>query len=499
MEKETESEEDPETIRENRILFDDGNESPMAPEGNQLDVIEEIPLEEMAEEMRAMDEILNRIQGRLSHSSAGVLDESRNQEDDIGQRHHGILPVILKNGIGFNDADDSQTGAEEAKEKEREHQLEEIQFKEMAEETTGLNAMLDRMHARLSAGVLGKAPNQGDEIGLRHHGKPVILENCIGFHDADDSHTDAEETKEEDREHQLEGIPFKEMAEEIRVMNATLDRMQARLPVDAYEEIAKLTSNLEDEMGLEPEDTRWMILNGSKDPEIRALQVNSRRIRCQVADLVRCSELGATRLMAMTRQTIRHSKHLMAYRKHYESVHSFHLTNQLEAGKCLMRYRHSQQVYSSWRELYQMGRKAKEAYNKILEITQTRGPYLDMKKRAFADIAEAHSACISSSSSLTARVEELGQALGIPSSRTSKNEPQQWKDYTGPPVVVKTTHWQGQYTHTVRFARGELLTIPVVVPPIAATWYGRMQARLLRDQLPKTIQDSCTQKNVKNH
>ncbi|KAH8309101.1 hypothetical protein KR059_005860, partial [Drosophila kikkawai] len=281
-----------------------------------------------------------------------------------------------------------------------------------------------------------------------------------------------DESEEEQGEHQ--DLPFEEMAEEIRAMNATLDRIQDRLPNDVLEEIAKLASSIEEEMGLESEDARWLILHGSKDPAIRALQINSRRLRCQLADLVRCSELGATRLVAMNRQSIRHSNQLRAYRKQYESVHSHHLTLQLEAGKCLMRYRHCQEVYSTWRELHQMGRKAHVAYDKILEITQPRGEFVELKKQALSEISEVHESCLDSSSCLANRVRDIGQALGIFSQRVSKMVPQEWKNYTGPPVVVKSTHWQGRYTYTLRFARGELFTIPIVVRPPAKTWYGRM-------------------------
>ncbi|KAH8357734.1 hypothetical protein KR200_002420, partial [Drosophila serrata] len=282
------------------------------------------------------------------------------------------------------------------------------------------------------------------------------------------------EAEEEQIEHQFEEIPFQDMAEEIRQMNATLDRMQARLSIDAFEEIAKLINSIEEEMGLEPEDTRWLILHGSKDPVIRALQVNSRRLRCQLTDLVRCSELGATRLVAMNRQTIRHSNHLRAYRKQYESVQSYHLAHQLEAGRCLMRYRHCQEVYCSWRELHHMGRKAHEAYDKILEITQTRGQFVVLKKQVLREISDVHEEISRSSHCLAKRVKELGQVLGIFKHCVSKGEPQQWQNYTGPPVVVKSTHWQGRYTYTLRFAHGELFTIPVVVPLPAHTWYGRM-------------------------
>ncbi|KAH8237100.1 hypothetical protein KR038_004240, partial [Drosophila bunnanda] len=296
-----------------------------------------------------------------------------------------------------------------------------------------------------------------------------------------------EEEAEEEEEiaHPHEGMPFQEMAEEIREMNATLDRMQAHLSVDVFEEIAKLTNSMEEEMGLEPEDTRWLILHGSDDPTIRALQINSRRLRCQLADLVRCSELGATRLVTMNRQTIRQSNHLRAYRKQYESVQSYHMAHQLEAGKCLMRYRHCLEVYCSWRELHQMGRRAQEAYDMILQITQPRGALVMLKKQVLKEISDAHEAVSCSSHCLARRVKELGEVLGIFKHCVSKVQPQQWQNYTGPPVVVKSTHWQGRYTYTLRFAHGELFTIPVVVPLPANTWYGRMQANLWRGHLPK--------------
>ncbi|KAH8290395.1 hypothetical protein KR054_002647, partial [Drosophila jambulina] len=290
---------------------------------------------------------------------------------------------------------------------------------------------------------------------------------------------------EDQGEHQLEEIPFQEMAEEIRRMNATLDLMQARLSVDVLEEIAKLTCSMEEEMGLEPEDTRWLILHGSKDPAIRTLQINSRHLRCQLADLVRCSELGATRLVAMNRQIIRQSNQLRTHRKQYESVHSYHLAHQLEAGRCLMRYRHCLEVYVSWREVHQMGRKAQYAYNKILEITQNRAQFMELKNQVLREISEVQETSLSSSKCLASKVKDLGLTLGIFTHCAGKVEPQQWQNYTGPPVVVKSTHWQGRYTYTLRFARGELFTIPVVVPMPAKTWYGRMQANLSRKPLPK--------------
>ncbi|KAH8253898.1 hypothetical protein KR032_007524, partial [Drosophila birchii] len=293
------------------------------------------------------------------------------------------------------------------------------------------------------------------------------------------------EEEEEQVEHQVKEIPFQEMAEEIRVMNATLDSIQVRLSDDVLEEVAKLAGSMEEEMGLEPEDTRWLILHGSKDKEIRALQINSRRLRCQLADLVRCSELGATRLMAINRQTIRQSNRLRAYRKQYESVHSFYLAHQLEAGKCLMRYRRCLEVYCSWRELHEMGRRAQEAYDKILEITQNRGEFVALKKRAFSDISQAHETIACSAHCLATRVRDLGQALGIFKQPMSKTEPQKWENYTGPPVVVKDIHWEGRHTYTLRFARGELFTIPVAVPLPSNTWYGRMHENLWRGQLPK--------------
>ncbi|XP_016995717.2 uncharacterized protein [Drosophila takahashii] len=309
------------------------------------------------------------------------------------------------------------------------------------------------------------------------------------------SSAEEEEEGEEHSSEAAEEIPWNEMNREMGEMNRTLDEMQAQLAIDPHED-----PKLQEAEGLDPEDTRWLILNGSRDANVRSLQLNNLRLRRQLDALIRCSELGNGRMFALDRLFIRQRRQLVTCRQEHERVLSFHLTKQLEAGKCLQRYRHARDLYASWRELFKMGRHLKEAYKKILERTQTRLEYVEFKKRALDEITMVHEMCLGTTRHLLSRVREveLGLSpLGIAHRTQSMVSRRQGSQASagaggrnsemhrleeqrgGRPVLVMDTCWQRRSFRTVRFARGELLQLPVVVPPVEDTWYGKMQYMLL--------------------
>ncbi|XP_017065016.1 uncharacterized protein LOC108103838 [Drosophila eugracilis] len=293
-----------------------------------------------------------------------------------------------------------------------------------------------------------------------------------------------------------EEIHWENMKREIGAMNRSLDEMQASLDVDPYEKIMKievLKDEAEaDKVGLEPEDSRWMVLNGSRDPVVRDLQWNNLRIRRQLDALARCSELGNGRILALDRLFSRQHVDLVACRQVHDQVESFHLTKQLEAGKCLQRFRHAQELYASWRELFRMGRDLREAYKKILERTQSRLHYVEYKRRAYKEITSTNETCLGAIRELLMRVRvmEMGLApLGITRSSansrrqgslnsTNGHSDQRPDDTSGRPVVVRANVWQRRSFRTVKFSRGDLLNLPIVIPPVSKTWYGKMQYML---------------------
>ncbi|KAH8356509.1 hypothetical protein KR084_003551 [Drosophila pseudotakahashii] len=337
-----------------------------------------------------------------------------------------------------------------------------------------------------------------DEVFRRECG-PEVHDEC------EDAPTEDEEEEEQSSE-VVEEIPWAEMSGEMVAMNRTLDEMQAQLAVDPYERASRADPEVQEAeaVGLDPADSRWMILNGSRDASVRDLQLNNLRLRRQLDALVRCSELGNGRMLALDRLFVRQKKELVTCRQQHDRVLSFHLTKQLEAGKCLQRYRYARDLYASWRELFKMGRNLKEAYKKILERTQTRMEYVEFKKRALDEITMVHELCLGTTRSLLTRVREveLGLSpLGISRAQSMISRRQGSLASTlggrlselhrleehrsGRPVLVMDNCWQRRSFRTVRFARGELLQLPVVVPPVEDTWYGKMQYMLLNP--PKSI------------
>ncbi|XP_016985471.1 uncharacterized protein LOC108048998 [Drosophila rhopaloa] len=220
-----------------------------------------------------------------------------------------------------------------------------------------------------------------------------------------------EEAEAEEQPTVIEEIPWSVMKHEMDAMNRKLDEMDARFSIDPFGGGSRATREREAQMGLGPEDSRWMILNGSKDPAVRELQLNNLRIRRQLEGLIRCSELGNGRLLALDRLFSRQKDLLVTSRQEHERVLSFHLTKQLEAGKCLQRYRYAVQLYANWRELFKMGRNLREAYKKILARTQSRMDYVELKKRAIEEIAAAHEICLGSMRLLLNRVREVEVGL----------------------------------------------------------------------------------------
>ncbi|XP_017052257.1 uncharacterized protein LOC108095603 [Drosophila ficusphila] len=325
----------------------------------------------------------------------------------------------------------------------------------------------------------------------------VFHRDCIADSDnslySDDSEEEEEATEEQSSA--IREISWEDLKREMGEMNRTLDDMQMRLAIDPYGRDLNLERERDAEMGLEPEDTRWMILHGSKDPPVRELQLNNLRIRRQLDALIRCSELGSGRLLALDRLFTRQRETLVERRKEHEQVLSFHLTKQLEAGKCLQRYRYARDLYASWRELFNMGRHLKEAFKKYLARSQSRMQYRDLKKRALEEIAAAHETCLGSSKALISRVRELEMGLAplgfyrpsvgsrllgsVVSAGVATAEMHRMEERPGRPVIVMANRWQRRSLRTVKFTRGDLLTIPVAVPPVESTWYGKMQNMLL--------------------
>nr|XP_016923897.2 uncharacterized protein LOC108005218 [Drosophila suzukii] len=316
----------------------------------------------------------------------------------------------------------------------------------------------------------------------------------------EDSEEGEEEEQIKEQPEILEEIPWVELKREMGSMNRTLDEMQAHLAIDPYE--GSFKEDEVREVGLEPEDSRWMVMNGSRDPSVRDLQLNNLRIRRQLDALIRCSELGDGRILALDRLYSRQQKDLVTCRQQHDRVLSFHLTKQLEAGKCLQRYRYARDLYASWRELFKMGRHLKEAYKKTLERTQSRLEYVEFKKRALEEITVAHEQCLGSTRHLLSRVREveLGLApLGFTRAQSvasrhqgsqgsaaqgAGNESHRLEEH-GHPVIVSENHWQRRSFRTVRFARGELLRLPVFVPPVEMTWYGKMRHMLHNPPKPR--------------
>ncbi|XP_037725547.1 uncharacterized protein LOC119557065 [Drosophila subpulchrella] len=323
--------------------------------------------------------------------------------------------------------------------------------------------------------------------------KPEVDE----WKDSEGEEGEQEEEEEGDGQPEVvEEIPWEEMRREMGAMNRTLDEMQAHLAIDPYERASKADEAAAEKVGLEPEDSRWMVLHGSRDPSVRDLQLNNLRIHRQLDALLRCSELGDGRILALDRLYSRQQKDLVMCRQQHDRVLSFHLTKQLEAGKCLQRYRYARDLYASWRELFKMGRHLKEAYKKTLERTQSRLEYVEFKRRALDEITVAHEQCLGSTRHLLTRVREveLGLApLGFSrvQSVASRHQDSQGSAVTGAgseihrleeqvhPVIVMENHWQRRSFRTVRFARGELLRLPIFVPPVEKTWYGKMRFMLL--------------------
>jgi len=124
------------------------------------------------------------------------------------------------------------------------------------------------------------------------------------WEDSEEGEEEEEEIKEQPEV--LEEIPWVELKREMGSMNRTLDEMQAQLAIDPYE--GSFKEDEVREVGLEPEDSRWMVMNGSRDPSVRDLQLNNLRIRRQLDALIRCSELGDGRILALDRLYSRQQK-----------------------------------------------------------------------------------------------------------------------------------------------------------------------------------------------
>ncbi|EDX01504.1 uncharacterized protein LOC6524539 [Drosophila yakuba] len=335
--------------------------------------------------------------------------------------------------------------------------------------------------------------------GMKRRKVEVFHHDCIS--DLNGSVSDGgDEELEEQSPAGIEEIPWLQMKREMGAMNRTLDEIQAHLAIDSQERASKVDggrgqeeeAEVEASKGLEPEDSRWMIMHGSRDSIVRDLQWNNLRIRRQLEALVRCSELGRARISALDRLFQRQKKDLFEGRQEHERVLSFHLTKQLEAGKCLQRYRYARDLYASWRELFKMGRHLKEAYKKILERTQTRLEYAEIKRQALEEMTVAHEMCLGSTRTLLAHVRELELGLApLGFTRASvmsrkmgslcasgtghaHSESNRVEEYPGKAVWVKAKTWQRRSYRTVKFSRGEVLELPVVVPPVAKTWYGKM-------------------------
>ncbi|EDV47263.1 uncharacterized protein LOC6551244 [Drosophila erecta] len=325
----------------------------------------------------------------------------------------------------------------------------------------------------------------------------VFHNDCIPGLDAPVS--DGEEQLEEQSPEGIVEIPWLQMKREMDAMNRTLDWVEAQLAIDPHERASNVDGGRQEEeeaeaKGLEPEDSRWMIMHGSRDPAVRDLQWNNLCIRRQLEPLVRSSELGAARISALGRLFHRQTKGLIEGRQEHERILSFHLTKQLEASKCRQRYRYARDLYASWRELFKMGRHLKEAYRKILERTQSRLEYAEIKRQALEEMTVAHDMCLGSTRSLLVRVRELELALeplGFirPSLHSRKvftpgalgagyNDAKRDDEYPGRPVWVKGKAWQCRSYRTVKFSRGEVLELPIVVPPVEKSWYGKMLHKL---------------------
>ncbi|KAH8420039.1 hypothetical protein KR009_005198 [Drosophila setifemur] len=282
---------------------------------------------------------------------------------------------------------------------------------------------------------------------------------------------------------ELEQMDLEEVDEERRKINGQIDKMEKRLsivPVPVAE----------------GDEQRWLLLFGSRDPSIREVQVDARRLNKQLENLFLCIEQGRMRMQHVERVFRHQSSSLRSLKHAHEEVESFHLTKQSEASKCLQRYRYARGLYAGWRELFEIGRDLRMSFKKVLERTQSSTGYKEPRRRVLEKIAAVHEVCMSRVRLLLSRVRALEVRLepvalsrgshyakramgsaapsaGLASARNSAAE----EPYERP-HLVKFNRWQRRSIVTVQFAHGELFDLPVIVPPVSRTWYGRMRAKL---------------------
>lgn len=269
---------------------------------------------------------------------------------------------------------------------------------------------------------------------------------------------------------------------ELTDINKSIDQIEARLCRDPRHIGCIQTEKCEDE-----DDAQWMLAYGSRDERIRQIQWNSRRIRRQLSGLGECAAIATARIGALEQLFLDQTSHLSELRRLYEAVRSFHLTKELEAVKCLQRYRFARGEYASWWDISGVSHSLIAAFKLIVDRTESRKGYMDRRRLVQEQIAATKEFCMAQCREALLSVRQMDldlDEMGIgwvsaawrrPDSLFSAGQP---GDILagGRAKLIPSNRWSGIYgtSKSIKFNDGEIMELPVKVPTVSQTWYGRM-------------------------
>lgn len=278
---------------------------------------------------------------------------------------------------------------------------------------------------------------------------------------------------------------------ELKDINRSIDQIEARLCRDPRQ-----IGCFEIEKCVEDDDDQWMLVYGSRDERIRQIQWNSRHIRRQLSGLEECATIATARISALEQLFLDQTSHLSELRRLYEVVRSFHLTKELEAMKCLQRYRYARGQFASWWDISRLGHFLIDSFKLLVDRTESRRSYLERKRHVIEQISATNEFCMAQCREALLSVRQLdldldvmgigrvSEAWGRPENVNSASVGQSADSrLIGRAMLVRSNRWSGLYgsPKAIKFSQGEIMELPVKVPTVANTWYGRMQELLHGD------------------
>ncbi|KRF99790.1 uncharacterized protein Dwil_GK28041, partial [Drosophila willistoni] len=215
-------------------------------------------------------------------------------------------------------------------------------------------------------------------------------------------------------------LDLQQLAQEISVMHDELDQIQDRLHISVPRcpEILPVTCANE----------QWVQLYGSKQPDIKKLQLQTKHLEYQLNELRKCSQISRFRIERLENRHYGQKKSLFDLQNTYNWIRSKYLQMEQNHGKCLQRYRHNRTIFATWTEVHQAADELKSIYKKFLDQMYDKPTYCIQKKFILREINLLNSRCVGAIQVTLMNGKELEQRWRIPRDRCHQAHKQILKD-----------------------------------------------------------------------